>query len=45
MTTVGELREYCAAQKKLHPNLASEIQEFYQLAIDEIEDGGYLLLI
>jgi hypothetical protein len=37
---INYLRQYCADQIKLYPNLKEEILDFFYLAIDEIEEGG-----
>jgi len=34
------LKEFCLAKIAEHPNLKSEITDFYFLAMDEIYDGG-----
>jgi len=40
MTTTNELYDYCRKQKKQYPNLAEEIEDFWQLCMDEIEEGS-----
>jgi hypothetical protein len=40
MRTLGELKEYVVKMIRLHPIYKDEILEFYQLACDEVEDGG-----
>ena len=40
MNTLMELREYVTKLIRLHPIYKDEILEFYQLACDEVEDGG-----
>jgi hypothetical protein len=40
MRTLGELKEYVVKMIRLHPVHKDEILEFYQLACDEVEDGG-----
>lgn len=35
-----KLKEDVAVAKVMHPELAQEIQELYQLCLDEIEEGG-----
>jgi hypothetical protein len=37
---INYLRQYCADQIKLYPNLKEEILDFFYLAKDEIEEGG-----
>lgn len=34
-----QLRAYVTAKIKEHPDLKSEIMDFYQLCLDEIESG------
>ena len=40
MTTTSELYDYCKEKAKKHPSLADEINDFFQLCMDEIELGG-----
>ena len=38
--TLRDLYQYCVEKAKQHPELANEIDTFYDLAQMEIEDGG-----
>jgi len=38
--TLRELYQYCQEVVEKHPSLGSEIMEFYDLAVMEVEDGG-----
>lgn len=40
MNDVRSLREYVIEKIKLHPDLKNSIKDFFQLALDEIEEGG-----
>jgi hypothetical protein len=40
MRTLGELKEYVVKMIRLHPVHKDELLEFYQLACDEVEEGG-----
>jgi len=40
MNTLKELRKYATEMMGEHPSIASEILDFYQLACDEVEQGG-----
>jgi hypothetical protein len=39
-STTEQLKKYVDEQICLHPEYKSEIMEFYQLCLDEIEEGG-----
>lgn len=39
MNTLKDLTTYCKKKIMEHPNLATEIKSFYDLAVTEIEDG------
>ena len=38
--TLRELYQYCQEVVEKYPSLGSEIMEFYDLAVMEVEDGG-----
>lgn len=40
MNSLQELTKYTNEKIILHPHLKEEIMDFYQLALDEIEEGG-----
>ena len=38
--TMKQLTEWVRVQINTHPNLASEILDYYGLCVDEMEEGG-----
>lgn len=40
MNTFLELRKYCNEQIEKHPDLKEDINEYFELAKDETEQGG-----
>jgi len=40
MTTFTKLREYVDEKKQSHPHLAEVFEDYYALAIAEVEQGG-----
>ena len=40
MNTLTELKTYCTKMIGENPTLKDEIQDLYQLACDEVEQGG-----
>lgn len=40
MNTIAELKVWVLEQCKQHPELKSQIIGFYNLCLDEVEDGG-----
>ena len=40
MTQIEQLKAYCQVKILEYPMLKSDIEDLYQLALDEIEEGG-----
>lgn len=38
--TIKQLQEFCVGAMKKRPELKTEIENYFYLALDEIEDGG-----
>lgn len=40
MTTISWLIDYCSEARKKYPDLEDQINEYYELCMTEIDDGG-----
>lgn len=40
MTTISWLIDYCNEARKKYPDLEKQIDEYYELCMTEIDDGG-----
>jgi hypothetical protein len=40
MDSIDNLKQYCIEKATQYPKLAGEIEDLYQLALDEIDQGG-----
>lgn len=40
MTTISWLVDYCKEAANKYPELKDEIEQYYHLCMDEIDDGG-----
>lgn len=40
MTTISWLVDYCSETRKKYPDLEKQINDYYELCMTEIDDGG-----